>query len=146
MADIGEYLYASRRKAGLTQEAASEATGLHVRTIQRYEYGELVCPDDAVWLFAKAYKDPGLCYRALQLGPVYQSILPGYEPSGVPMAALNLMARLRSLEDYANDMITILADGEIDSTEDARWQEITKAVRRLAVACLQVLEAGGGSA
>ena len=116
-----------------------------MRTIQRYEYGELVCPDDAVWLFAKAYKDPGLCYRALQLDPVYQSILPGYEPSGVPMAALNLMARLHSLEDYANDMITILADGEIDSTEDARWQEITKAVQRLAVACLQVLEAGGGS-
>lgn len=144
MADIGQLLYDSRRRAGLTQEAAAEATGLHVRTVQRYERGELVCPDDAVWLFARAYKDPGLCYRVLPLNPVYQSVLPGYKPSSTPIAALNLMARLHAVEDHANDMISILDDGEIDSTEDERWGEITNAIQRLTVACLQVLEAGGG--
>lgn len=143
MADIGQLLYQSRRAAGLTQEAASEATGLHVRTIQRYERGELVCPEDAVWLLAKAYKDPGLCCRALQLGPLYKAILPEFEPTGRATAALNLIARLRQLEDLANDLILILADGEIDEGETDRWNAIMDAVRRATVAGLQILEAGG---
>ena len=145
MASIGEYLAQSRRRAGLTQEAAAEAAGMHVRTLQRYESGEQVVPDDAVWLMAKAYKDPGLCYRALQLNPIYKAVMPCYDPHETPTAAINLIMRLNQMEDRATDLIRILSDGEIDATEEKDWEKIRDSIRKLIVACMQVLEAGDGN-
>lgn len=143
MASIGDYLAQSRRRAGLTQEAAAEAAGMHVRTLQRYEYGDQAVPDDVIWLMAKAYKDPGLCYRALQLNPIYKAVMPCYDPHETPTAALNLIARLNAMEDRATEIIEILSDGEIDATEKEDWKRIQEAIRNLIIAGMQVLEAGG---
>jgi len=55
------YYKISREKAGLTQEQASEKTGICVRDISKYENSENV-PDHIVALMSKAYNDPKLAY------------------------------------------------------------------------------------
>ena len=143
MADIGQLLAQYRQASGLTQEGAAEAVNIHPRTLQRYEAGDTVCPDDMIWQFSRAYRDDSLCFMALQQGALYRAILPEFKPSSKSTAALNLIAQLNQLEGLANDLILILADGEIDEGETDKWNAIMDVVRRTTVAGLQILEAGG---
>lgn len=111
-----------------------------IRTLQRYEYGQQVVPDETIWSMGKAYRDPSLPYKALKEDEVYKKLFPTYESPDAATATLGLIGRLNKLEDVSMELVDILQDGHIDPTERTRLPMIARKLKEVMAAGNEVLQ------
>lgn len=144
MAQIGQYIKESRQEAGLTQSQASMLLPIDLRTLQRYEQGELRCPWDLVPKIAKAYHDNQLVFKCIQECEPWHEILPDVEEKPLSQVACALSASLMDVEDMMRKMLAVAADGKISTDEQVQWDGIKKRVFGLTKMCMEVLNAEEG--
>lgn len=138
---IGQMLKESRQKTGYTQPEAAARLPIERRTLQRYEQNEQECPDEMAPIFADAYGDPQLMYRALQASPLWKSIMPQFDGASLPEATLSMLLSLSRLERQQEALMEIASDGRITDDEATQWATVASTAKRTIIACLQVLEA-----
>lgn len=116
-----------RLKSGDTQEAFAEALGIDVRTLRRYESGELPTPDEimrdvAIWL-----EDPILLYRHFKVKyEIGDEIMPQVEVMPLSLAVVNLLSELAALERHnvASRLLDLARDDVIDPGEASDYAMI----------------------
>lgn len=130
----------ARKKAGLTQEVASDLLYISTRSIADYEAGKTTPPDDVVCNMVEVYGTPWLAYQHMksssELGRKY---LPDIDFSDMARAVLRFQKEVDDLDDIDRQMIDIACDGKIDKTEMSQWQRVEKEVSDVVSAALTVI-------
>lgn len=120
-----------RKHAGFTQENAAEFLAISPRTLVGYEAGAAPVPDDIAAKMVELYKAPLLGYQHLQLNPVARRFLPPLDDKTLSQAALSLICAAGNYMAQQSQMVTVCADGLIDSAESAKWEEVNEAITAL---------------
>lgn len=113
-----------RLKSGDTQEAFAEALGIDVRTLRRYESGELPTPDEIMRDVALLLEDPILLYRHFKIKyEIGDEMLPPVEVMPLSLAVVNLLSELAALERHhvATRLLELARDNVIDPGEEADY-------------------------
>lgn len=116
-----------RRASGLTQEALAAALSIDVRTLRRYESGELPTPDEAMETLACICDDPHLLYRHFrEKYHISDDIMPPVEVVPLSLAVVNLLSELAALEHnhVASRLLELARDDVIDPGEEADYNMI----------------------
>jgi hypothetical protein len=133
----------SRKRAGLTQEKASEILGISCRCLCDYETGVRPVPNQIVDLMVMAYDDRLLAVQHLRISaPSVNDILPEFR-SGLPFGqtACRLFRLMNDFVDK-NDMdatlMMIAEDGVVDSHQEDDYVQILAALHEITTASLEV--------
>ena len=115
-------LRTGRELAGMSQEALAEYLTVDVRTVKRYEAGDLPTPDRVMLDVAELAEQPALLYKHFkQKYGISDEILPPIEVVPLAVAVINLLRELRKLEtaQVASKLLDMADDGTIDPDEEA---------------------------
>ena len=118
----------TRENLSLTREEASDIIGgLSADKIGRIET-EKTLPEAAdVLLMARGYKAPHLCnYFCSCECVIGQEYVPCIEKENLPAIVLRLLSSLASVDEEKETLISITADGKIESDELAKFVQIQK--------------------
>jgi len=100
----------SRMNANMTQELACDLLSISLRSIARYESGEVLPPEDVVVKMCEAYKDEYLPYQYLQSNIVYNRIFPEINDKRLQDATIGLLNAIHKLTDH-DGVLYDIADG-----------------------------------
>lgn len=108
-----------------SREGASEALGVSPSTLADYELGiTKVVPVDVIMRMSDIYNAPEILpYYCHEVCPLGDKCMPDTELKPLDRAALQFLAAIRSGESAGNQLLTILADGEISPDEFPRLKE-----------------------
>ncbi|NLY44746.1 MAG: helix-turn-helix transcriptional regulator [Tissierella sp.] len=130
----------ARNIADLTQLEASERLHVNVRTLGKYESGEIVPHSDIVANMVEVYGTSWLGYEHLrQSTELGMEILPAINVDDIAKSVLVLQKESSDVDSVKNCMVKIACDGLIESHEEHRWNEVTKEVFEMAGAALSVV-------
>lgn len=113
-----------REMTGLTQEAMAEVLGVDVRTLRRYESGELPTPDAILVDLAERVKSPLLVQEHYKTKyRMADDLMPSVEEMALSQAVVRLLNTLADLErnQVASKLLAMAADGMIDMTEESDY-------------------------
>ena len=125
-----------RELAHMSQEALADYLRIDVRTVKRYEAGDLPTPDRVMLDVAELADEPVLLYKHFkQKYEIADEILPPIEVVPLAVAVINLLRELRRLEDLkiASMLLNMADNGTIDPEEAADFafvMEKLEGVRR----------------
>ena len=126
--DTYESMYARYRKAaGMTQEYAAELLGIAVRTLQAWERGESTPPNARVLAMVDIYCAPTLAIEHLRFSNIIAyDVLPAIKSMPLAQATCKLCSAILHLQEiHAGDqLLQIAADGKIDETERAQFDQL----------------------
>ncbi len=120
-----------RIKTQLTQERFAEQFSIDVRTLRRYETGELEPPDELMLAVAENVGDPLLMYQHFkQKYRLPDEIVPEVEAVPLTQAVVALLHELEKLETgrVASKLLELAADGIIDPAERSSFEVIMRAL------------------
>ena len=130
----------ARNIAGLTQLEASERLHVNIRTLGKYESGEIVPHSDIVANMVKVYDTTWLGYEHLRKSSgLGMDILPPINVDDIAKSVLVLQKESSDVDSVKNCMVKIACDGMIEDHEEYRWDEVTKEVKEMAGAALSVV-------
>lgn len=119
--DAPSLLRKGRELAGMSQEALAEYLNVDVRTVKRYEAGDLPTPDRVMLDVAELAEQPLLLYKHFkQKYGISDEILPPIEVVPLAVAVIHLLRELRKLEEQqiATKLLALADDGTIDPDEE----------------------------
>ena len=136
-------MYARHRNAaGITQEKAAELLGCAVRTVQAYESGEIVPPDQTVALMCDVYPAPMLALEHLRASSsMGRALIPEITRMSLPQAVCNLIYRIQDFtaKHRSEDLIRISSNGIIDEgSEVEEFAVITAELDGIVQAAVQL--------
>lgn len=135
MSHKGGTIYKTAREvAGLTQERASVALHLSVRSLAAYETGERIPADDVVVRMMDCYNYPVLAAQHLrQTSTLARSIVPELEERSMLEASIRIYNRLRRFTESSSltRLIDIAEDGCVDESEQAEFDHILSDLREI---------------
>ena len=136
-------MYARHRNAaGITQEKAAELLGCAVRTVQAYESGEIVPPDQTVALMCDVYPAPMLALEHLRASSsMGRALIPEITRMSLPQAVCSLIYRIQdfTMKHRAEDLIRISSNGIIDEgAEVEEFAVISKELDGIVQAAVQL--------
>lgn len=147
MAPLYPNMYQRARKVTLlTQEEAAERLGISAETLKRYETGRLTPSDETVAKMCDTY---GARWLALEHSKATDTlgILPdGIEPKSLMQSAISLINRLRPVHESMGSLLQIVEDGQVDETEEERYEQIRSFIAANVAAELALLYATEDSA
>lgn len=130
----------ARHYADLTQKEAAELLNISIRALGNYELGNTTPHGDIVEEMVKVYRTEWLGYEHLrQSTKLGKRILPRIDISDIAKSVLVLQKESNDVDEVKNCMVKIACDGQIDSYEEDRWDQVTKEVREMAGAALSVV-------
>lgn len=141
-------MYARHRNAaGITQEKAAELLGCAVRTVQAYEAGEIIPPDQTVALMCDVYPAPMLALEHLRAASsMGRELIPEITRMSLPQAVCNLIYRIQDFtaNHRPEDLIRISSNGKVDEGSEAeQFAEITEELDGIVQAAVQLRYAQG---
>ncbi len=141
-------MYARHRNAaGITQEKAAELIGVSVRTVQAYEAGEIIPPDQTVALMCDVYPAPMLALEHLRAASsMGKALIPEVTRMSLPQAVCNLIYRIQdfSAAHRAEDLIRISSNGQVDPGDEAQlFLQISEELAGIVQAAVQLRYAQG---
>lgn len=143
MADNGKTIYLTCRElAGLTRERAAELLHYGVRTVARWELGEALPPNDAVYRMSTLY--PNGQYLAMEhlrnSSELGASVLPDVDPCDLQTASIRLVNRVLAFADKHRDrqLLQIAEDGVISDEERPVFDDIMRDLKALIKASTEV--------
>lgn len=116
-----------RLMTGLSQEEMAERLHVDVRTLRRYETGELPTPDEVMLEAASAAGEPYLLYwHFREKYRIPDSMMPPVQPTPLAVAVVNLLSELEKLERTrtASRLLELARDGVIDPGEETAFRMI----------------------
>ena len=131
----------AREVAGLTQERASVALHLSVRSLAAYETGERIPADDVVVRMMDCYNYPVLAAQHLrQTSTLARSIVPELEERSVLEVAVRIYNRLNRIERKGgiDRLMEIAEDGQIDQDERLDFDAIMEDLREIVKSGLEL--------
>ena len=135
MPQKGGTIYKTAREfAGLTQERASVALHLSVRSLAAYETGERIPADDVVVGMVDCYNYPLLAVQHLrQTSTLARNIVPELEERSMLEASIRIYNRLRRFAESSNltRLIDIAEDGCVDESEQEEFYHILSDLREM---------------
>ena len=128
----------SRIRAGLKREPAAEELSIAVRTLDKYESGELRVPDDVVKRMCRVYRDGSLAYRHLKAGELGE-FLPDISMSdSIQTATISVLNDRMNFDEAYREIIKTVADGKIDIDERRKWEDIRKTLLSFAASLIDL--------
>lgn len=124
-----------REDLGLSREKAVEILdGISYERLYNIEHGKTAPTPEDILIMADGYKDPTLCnaYCAYHCG-IGKRYVPHVEVGELPSITLGIIATLNKVEGMKNRLIEICADGGIDETEQADFDEIQANLEQLSL-------------
>ena len=147
MAALYPNIYQRARKVTLlTQEEAAERLHISPETLKRYEGGRLTPPDETVARMCEVY---GARWLALEHAKATDrlGILPdGIEAKSLMQSAISLINRSRPVHESMGSLLQIVEDGQVDETEEERYEQIRSFIAANVAAELALLYATEDSA
>lgn len=135
-----ENIYKKYRKlAGLTQEKAAEHLNISVDTIKRYENGTYIPQNDIARRMCLLYGDMKLAYEHLENSQVGAMVLPPLKDKDLCCSTLGFLSQLSEVTDRQGELISMAADGVIDSHEIESWEELEELLKRLVKSSFELL-------
>lgn len=134
---------------GLTQEAMAEVLGVDVRTLRRYEAGELPTPDAIMVELAERVKSPLLLHEHYKTKyRIADDIMPSVEEMKLSQAVVGLLNALAELEQHqvATRLLALAADGMIDLTEEPHYTFVLSKLGAVRQAVEQLIYCDKGGA
>jgi DNA-binding XRE family transcriptional regulator len=129
----------ARKFSNKTQDQAAALLHISTRTLDAYENGEYIPPDEIVCSMAEIYGTRYLGYLHLkQSTEVGRRFLPEINITDLAKSVLKLQKEVGDLKQINSDMIEIACDGVVDKTEHGRLSCITKEIDEMAGAALAV--------
>lgn len=120
-------LETGRKMAGLSQEELAAKIPVNVRTLRRYESGELETPDEIMLKVANMARCPMLIYKHMRTKyKISEEILPELAEMTLSQAVVSLLHELQDLEDkrVVPQLLMLVADGHIDPREEQDFSRI----------------------
>lgn len=128
MSEDNENIYKrSRRKAGLTQEAAAPCVGVSVESLRAYETNQRIPPSEVVLLMTAAYRDTLLGYHHLgSTNPLAQILYPAVEERSLIEAAVRIHNCIKRMDrgQMVDRLMEIAEDGVIDEVERKDFDKV----------------------
>ena len=123
-----------REELGLTREKAGELIdGLSAEKIEKIENERIALYPDDVLLMAKGYKAPQLCnYYCTHECPIGINRIPKAELKSISQIAVETISSVNRLKKEQEQLIEIIADGEISEDEYERFASIKEIVDNIA--------------
>lgn len=124
-----------REELELSREKAAEMLdGISYERLYNIEHGKTAPTPEDILSMARGYKDPSLCntFCSHYCG-IGQRYVPHVEVGELPTITLGIIATLNKLDDMKNRLIEICADGGIDDTEQADFEEIQSNLEQLSL-------------
>lgn len=140
----------ARRNKGITQEKAAEMSGYSVDAIQAWEAGTRRASVEVLDTLAVCYDAPwlaGMYLREQSRGSIHAT-MPEFEPGRpLPVAVMGLLDRIMTFSEQHRDrrLITLAADGQIDSSEREEYDKIMEDLQEICKAAMELKFAKGGS-
>lgn len=116
-----------REQAGYTQERAAELLHCSVRTLCRYESGEIVPPNDIVTAMAGLYNNTYVVFAHVRdSSEIAAQFIPEIVPCGIQTAAMRCFNRIAQFMSRRPDLrlMEIAEDGLIDESEQQDLDQI----------------------
>ncbi len=141
-------MYARHRNAaGITQEKAAELLGCAVRTVQAYEAGEIIPPDQTVALMCDVYPAPMLALEHLRASSsMGRALIPEITRMALPQAVCNLIYRIQDFtaKHRPEDLIRISSNGRVDDgPEVEEFAKISEELDGIVQSAIQLRYAQG---
>lgn len=145
MTDSVQSIYKTAREfAGLTQERASAALNVSVRTLAAYETGERIPHDDIVVRMVDHYNCQALAVQHMRANSeLARRIVPDLKDRSLIEAAVRFSNSLRRLDrlDGAERLLEIGEDNKIDDLEQEDYNEIALEVQKLIQSAMELISA-----
>jgi len=110
-----------------TQAGAAEALGIDVATLGRWERGETVPSNHKVRLMASVYNAPILLHNYCAYAcPIGCGRMKPLDERPIERTAISMHKYMRTVGSVLDDLLDILADGEIDADEADDFREIVE--------------------
>ncbi len=126
-----KFIKQCRINANITIESASVALNISKRNLSYYEDGTYPVPDDVAFMMSEVYQAPIIKYlwlRNCRCG----ALLPEIDDKDFAENILSLAVNFKLSNDCLNDLMSIGADGKVDTKEKPKYTRILKVFRRLA--------------
>lgn len=129
----GKNIYkTARKRAEITAEYAAEQLNINVRTLYKYECGELIPPYDIIVKMCELYKTPYLHIKhKLTTDENWRDIVPEISEQNIALSTLAFLDELNKVEKWKTELIEISRDGVISEDERPTWETIDKYLQRL---------------
>lgn len=112
------FLLANARKiSGYKQEEAAEELHIKTRTLQFYEAGKYIAPEDIVAEMVRLYDCPRIGYEWLRQNEVGKMLLPAVEPKPIYEIYSDVYRRIGEAKRLENRMGKIVEDNVIEPHE-----------------------------
>lgn len=142
MSDNVQSIYKTAREfAGLTQERASAALNVSVRTLAAYETGERIPHDDIVVRMVDLYNYQQLAVQHMRANSeLARRIVPDLKQRSVMEAtirfanSINRMAKVHGVDR----LMEIAEDNQIDSEERAEFDSIVNEMSRIILSAMEL--------
>jgi len=140
MYNEGKTIYKTARKTTeFTQEDAADSLFRSLQSIQDYEQGRTIPPDDVVCDMARLYNTPWLAYLHLKTNnPAGFEHLPLIESRSLSKGILNLRVELHHLSKILHELEEIAKDDLVDDNEQPTWQNGMNQLDNLLTAALSI--------
>ena len=142
MAPLYPNMYQRARKVTLlTQEEAAERLGISPETLKRYEGGRLTPSDETVARMCSVYGVPWLALEHAKATDRLGILPDGIETKSLMQSAISLINRLRPVHESMGSLLQIVEDGQVDETEEERYEQIRAFIAANVAAELELLYA-----
>lgn len=142
MAPLYPNMYQRARKVTLlTQEEAAERLHISPETLKRYEGGRLTPPDETVARMCEVYGARWLALEHAQATDRLGILPDGIEAKSLMQSAISLINRLRPVHESMGSLLQIVEDGQVDETEEERYEQIRAFIAANVAAELELLYA-----
>lgn len=130
----------ARQEAGMTQEAAAEASGVSIESWRAYEYGDRLPPQATMARICEALEANWLGIEYLREADEALVILPELTARELPLAVVTLVNRVLHFNERcrARQLLAIAEDGIIDEAERDDYEEIVADLDGIVDAALAV--------
>ncbi len=123
----------TRESLDLTRDEASELLGaISPERIERIENERLLPHAEDVLIMARGYKSPHLCnYFCSCECSIGQEYIPRLNEEDLSAIVLRLLSSLNSMQDRQDSLISITADGNIDTCELSEFVQIQRDLEQI---------------
>ena len=134
----------ARQMAGMTQERWAEAINVDVRSVARYESGETLPADETVAMMVEISGLAALGYWHLKnKSAIADELLPTVERIPAAQAVVQLVVAMADFQTRNSELLRMVADGRISSSEIAEWKNIREKLDLVVKAAIQLRYAEG---
>lgn len=128
-----------RKKAGLTQEKASEKLMISVDSLKGYECNIRVPHDDMVAKMCVLYSDSRLAYEHLARSSVGCLVLDEIHDRSLSCSTVSFMYELKRFEALGERILCVTSDDIISNEEAEEWLMIISELRKLTTAAHELM-------